>query len=79
MKNYNSVGFAMSMYCIDTSNEIKTLYRNVPQSELSQPYTDTPIAVYITVVVYRIITNNFLLNIRKSFKYKNICKTNETR
>lgn len=37
--NYNSVGFAMPMYCIDTSNAIKTLYRNVSQSELSQPYS----------------------------------------
>lgn len=63
--NYNSVGSAMPMtYRIDTLNEIKTLYRNVPQSELSQPYSDTPIAVYnITIVIFKIISNNFPLNI----------------
>lgn len=73
--NYNSVGFAMPMYRIDTSNEIKTLYWNVPQSELFQPYSDTPIAVYITIVVYKTISNNFPLNIRKSNKYKNAKRT----
>jgi len=65
----------MPMYCIDTSNEIKTLYRNVPQSELSLPYSDTPIAVYITVVAYKIKSDNFPLNIRKSCKYKNAKRT----